>query len=334
MSRKRPRAKTADDSADRQAPAPAERADTTADARAVEWLAQRQERAGRRQPPAFETASIKGQKVDLRLVDRDQHRSQARLCHALGTASFTFALAMVNELANAPGVTAETGADEVNLALAFIAEHEPNSETETLLLAQAWMTHRALVRQHRILAITTTIPTFQTSGQLVAKLGNLFVREIEALAKFRTAGRQVIEVQHVHVYPGGQAVVGAIHAGQTPLGGGGGSAQNQEQAHAVPAALQDLRREDALWPLVPELAGSGEVALPDARRGGGERGSARAGERQLEARPVHQRGRRGASRTRGVPEGVADDAAGGAATVTAARQRSPAAPDEPARRAR
>ena len=42
------------------------------------------------------------------------------------------------------------------------------------------------------------------------KLLRTFTVQIEALAKLKRGGEQTVRVEHVHVYPGGQAIVGAI----------------------------------------------------------------------------------------------------------------------------
>ena len=34
--------------------------------------------------------------------------------------------------------------------------------------------------------------------------------QIEALAKLKRGGEQTVRVEHVHVYPGGQAIVGKV----------------------------------------------------------------------------------------------------------------------------
>ena len=45
--------------------------------------------------------------------------------------------------------------------------------------------------------------------------------QVEALAKLRRGGEQTVRVEHVHVYPGGQAVVGNVtHHGRPGVGGG------------------------------------------------------------------------------------------------------------------
>jgi len=47
----------------------------------------------------------------------------------------------------------------------------------------------------------------------VTKLTRTFVAQVDALKRYRTGGKQTIQVQHVNVNEGGQAVVGNIQGG-------------------------------------------------------------------------------------------------------------------------
>ena len=130
----------------------------------------------------------------------------------------------------------------MNDGLAFIADNNPQSELETMLLTQAWMTHTAAIAQQRRFGGSHTLDQLQVNGTLTVKMAKLFIQQIEAFAKLRNAGKQLIEVQHVHVYSGGQAVVGAVHAG------GRGAIENGNQPHD-PVVLTSLAHEPipAVW---------------------------------------------------------------------------------------
>jgi len=45
------------------------------------------------------------------------------------------------------------------------------------------------------------------------RLMRTFTSQVEALQKYRNKGKQTIQVQHVNVQSGGQAIVGAIQGG-------------------------------------------------------------------------------------------------------------------------
>ena len=68
----------------------------------------------------------------------------------------------------------------------------------------------------------------------------------EALNRHRGKGQQKVTVEHVHVHAGGQAIVGAVTAGE------GGKEKSDEQVHApsqithepgIPMWSQDPERE-------------------------------------------------------------------------------------------
>jgi hypothetical protein len=58
------------------------------------------------------------------------------------------------------------------------------------------------------------------------KLLRTHVMQMEALQRYRGKGEQKVIVEHVHVYHGGQAIVGTVYRGE------GGSPKIGEQPHA------------------------------------------------------------------------------------------------------
>ena len=91
----------------------------------------------------------------------------------------------------------------------------------------------------------STIEAMQEYGTLATKMLRAYTAQIEALAKLRRGGEQKVIVEHVHVYPGGQAIVGTVE-------GGGGVVGNRRQAHAIADASQPtVRRADQERESVP-----------------------------------------------------------------------------------
>ena len=58
-------------------------------------------------------------------------------------------------------------------------------------------------------------------GNVASKLLRTYTAQVEALAKLRRKGEQKVRVEHVHVHPGGQAIVGAVNHTPGPGIGGG-----------------------------------------------------------------------------------------------------------------
>jgi hypothetical protein len=55
------------------------------------------------------------------------------------------------------------------------------------------------------------------------RLLRTYTAQVEALKTYRSKGEQKVEVEHVHVHRGGQAIVGAVS--HTSAGSGGGHEQ-------------------------------------------------------------------------------------------------------------
>src|SRR4051794_19242292 len=145
-----------------------------------------------------------------------------------------------------------------------------------------------------------------TNGSLGPRLANALVGCAEALDKHRGRGQQTVRVEHVHVHPGAQAVVGVVGDGgrgdgrriedrpQTP------TARAPEPGAPVPCPGEADR------PALPGAGAARPVDVPASRQQGRRaRGST---ERRMEARRAQ---RRGAGGTGDAP-GAAATGEGGA----------------------
>ncbi len=206
-------------------------------------------------------------------ADLDLDAFHHRLCRALGSLSSAFVKDVVDQLSAAPKATTDREiAARINTGLAFIASQNPASELETTILLQYWLAHRAFTR-HVVFAETAdNVNHLSMHGALIGKIGNLGVRQLEALVKVRAAGKQQIEVTHVHVHAGAQAVVGTVHSG------GGGEPQFGAQSHGAVASLA-FAPGSPVWSENPEREavpvardeGQGEMSR-SRRQGGGSEG--------------------------------------------------------------
>ena len=106
---------------------------------------------------------------------------------------------------------------------------------------------------------------------MAVKLLRTFALQAEALAKLRRGGEQTVRVEHVHVYPGGQAVVGNVtHHGRP---GRGGAEKNARQPHG-PTDIRALAVAPGapMWGTntarepVPVADGAGLDTVPAPRR--------------------------------------------------------------------
>jgi hypothetical protein len=69
-------------------------------------------------------------------------------------------------------------------------------------------------------------PQQQDSAQnALNKLMRTFTNQVETLKRYRSNAQQTVKVEHVHIYEGGQAIVGNVDTGD-------GAPKSKEQAHA------------------------------------------------------------------------------------------------------
>lgn len=233
-----------------------------------------QVRNGRR---AFDARS-KPPRIDFRPNDQiasphsDVPGFVTALAGTFGTKSLDFTFAAVDDLV---GVTRRSDGERsprtANAALALVAAIEPRNELEAALAVQMAATHAAATKMLDRLNTAAFTDSVTVYGNMAVKLQRTFAAQVEALAKLRNAGKQTVEVVHIHkqvttyVGPGGHAVVGDVTQVR------GAEIENQTQPHAaiehIPTTLApDMRSQDAVGLALSGMAGSGEEAMPDARR--------------------------------------------------------------------
>ena len=104
-------------------------------------------------------------------------------------------------------------------ALAMLCGINPQDELEGALAAQMVAIHYAsLEMMRRAMHENQTVEGTNEAINRAVKLSRTFALQMEVLQKYRTKGQQMIQVQHVQVNEGGQAIVGNVKTG----GGGNG----------------------------------------------------------------------------------------------------------------
>src|SRR5215470_17801491 len=85
------------------------------------------------------------------------------------------------------------------------------------------------------------------------KLGRTYAVLLDALNRHRGKGQQKVTVEHVHVHPGGQAVVGMV---ETPGGGDRSKSEDlphaKQIAHAPQPAVWSAGAERELLPITSD----------------------------------------------------------------------------------
>jgi hypothetical protein len=154
----------------------------------------------------------------------------------------------------------------------------PKDELEGMLAAQMVATHNAAMECYRRAMIPEqSLEAWQARLNQANKLVRSFAALTEALNRHRGKGvsEQKMTVEHVHVYEGGQAIVGTVRQG----GRGGGARKNQRQPHedktkgqpqlesraGEGACLPEVWSEEAEQQAVPSPRNA-KRALQDTRR--------------------------------------------------------------------
>jgi hypothetical protein len=185
-----------------------------------------------------------------------------QLTDAFGTSSLAFANLLITQAANALSVPHASLPQTMNGLLAAIDGAEPKDEIEAMLASQMAVTHSLAMEFLGRAKRAEYIPQLDASGNLAVKLLRTYTAQVEALAKLRRGGEQTVRVEHVHVHPGGQAIVGSVTSG------GGPTLKSEDQPHAKQLAYAPgtpMPRADSARDTVP-VARDEERPLPDARR--------------------------------------------------------------------
>jgi hypothetical protein len=228
------------------------------------------ERMKRRPKRVQVQGTREGEKLVIAPPHTDQVGWTAHLDDAFGSTSRPFAERCLLDLINvARPFKKGASADDANVALAVVDGIKPENEIEAMLAVQMLGTHATAMEMLGRAKHAETREAMAAYSGMAVKLLRTYTTQIEALAKVRRGGEQKVIVEHVHVYPGGQAIVGQVNGT-----GAGGVLGNARQPHATPDALA-FAASPALWgqdegrDALPVADSSRQAALPNARRGQG-----------------------------------------------------------------
>ena len=132
-----------------------------------------------------------------------------------GTSDVDLLGALNNQLLNltntGDGIPTRSMIDSANAGMAFVIEMKPQDPTEMFLASQMFAIQKMAMDTAR--RADSNELTHNVRDQYInqsIKLMRTFTSQVEALAKYRTKGKQKITVQHVNVENGGQAIVGDV----------------------------------------------------------------------------------------------------------------------------
>jgi hypothetical protein len=205
---------------------------------------------------------------------------------------------LVTAFRNSAGVV---DARAVNAALAVIDGLKPQNEIEAMLALQMALTHGLIMKFGARLysGNLETIPQQDSAALTLSRLQRAFTTQLDTLSNMRRGGRQKVVVEHVHVYPGGQAIVGNVaHTRRGVRHENDGQPHAADDKRAIATEKRTpMRCQDSARETVSVTGREGQAALSDARgiaRLGSTKGQA---ERKLSSRLLHRGGNGRASRT-------------------------------------
>jgi hypothetical protein len=160
---------------------------------------------------AVETTAEGGIAIGAAHADEAGHT--LHLLDAFGTSSVDFATMQVRWLLDR---TTKGGAEppdpaQVNALLALIDGIRPANELEATLAVQIAITNDASLRMLKKAGAAQYTEQVDSYVSAATKLQRTMVAQVEALAKLRRGGEQNVNVKHVHIHEGGQAVVGVVN---------------------------------------------------------------------------------------------------------------------------
>lgn len=216
-----------------------------------------------------------GEKAEVSTPHDDFEGWKLTELDALGTTSPDFAAQLFGQIGWAVSVKpAVLDQQATNAALAAVDGAEPRNELEAMLVSQMAAAHSAAMLMVARARHAGNIPAMQEYGTLANKLMRTFAAQIEALAKIRRGGEQKVVVEHVHVYPGGKAFVGAVSNGAERERG---NLTNGQQPHGPDVATlthasgSSVPSPQPCGEPLPVARSEGEAKMPAARRRKGQR---------------------------------------------------------------
>jgi hypothetical protein len=157
----------------------------------------------KRARPEFQKVEVDEGRLELSATSEQFGEAAA----VFGSESAAFRNQAMIELVRSIG-TPKSGEDlteALNAALAIVAAAAPANELEAVLVGQMVAANHFAMLSWRRASSQTDLAVVQANANMANKASRTFTMQMEALAKLRRGGEQV--VRHVHVNEGGQAVI-------------------------------------------------------------------------------------------------------------------------------
>lgn len=175
-------------------------------------LSRRDKRAG---PGKVETVEQENGRIAIQLVGKTSSLAQLRALASSGLHNSDALFMLVKQLANLDTEAIKNDDDgPANEALAMLDELEPEGGAQTMLAAQMVAVHVATMSSFTKAQLKDqTFAGRELYFKQATKLAAVFSRQVDSYAKLKRKGAQTVNVKHVHVNEGGQAIVGNVGQG-------------------------------------------------------------------------------------------------------------------------
>lgn len=170
----------------------------------------------KRKPPKFKRVKRGLADPD---ISEDPDLFPAKLMQSFGTTDMDLTNSLFSQVINTVPWS-KPDAKNSNYVVSALHGINPRDELEGLLAVQMVGVHNlAMDFMRRAIAKDQTTEGTNLNVSRATKLLRTFVAQVEALNNYRGKGQQKVVVEHVHIYKGGQAIVGAVNANKTGEGG-------------------------------------------------------------------------------------------------------------------
>ncbi len=194
-----------------------------------------------------------------------QEVAGAVVMKAVGISDQRLYTSLVSQVTNALSRGQEPDVGELNAAIAMVAGIAPRDNLEAMLAFQMATVHVLSLRHARSMVTSERIDQLDIQERIVNKLMRTFTTQMEALRKHRNGGSQKMTVEHVHVYSGGQAIVGNVtHRGRGKIKKGAQSHEQEDLSLSESAAMLGYVEADEMP--MPGTSGARQERVSVPRR--------------------------------------------------------------------
>lgn len=129
---------------------------------------------------------------------------------------FDVGTGILNQMIKVAMRGSELDLNRLNFLLSFVKSLKPRDVLEASLISQIAVGHMRCMEAAHHAEAATTIDMRERHERRLTQFMRTFVRQIEALKRYRSSGEQKIVVQKMTVADGGQAIVGNVTKHEAP----------------------------------------------------------------------------------------------------------------------